>query len=299
MASGSLYPTMARSEVVPDALFDDPYAARPPASGDSYAAAVPHRAHRGWSIVARTKLIDDLVLSCVGEGCDRVLNLAAGLDTRPYCPALPASLTWVSGLPGIIEEKERLMVPGKPRLPPGAGEGRSADAAVRGTFLARAIGPRCAPWSYRGLLLPRRTRRSITRARSGDSGRPCAGGSSICSPAARDARQGDALQKAPWISPPSGVGFFESLGWRARDIRSISAPRSNFTAPLVPPTLCASDPTRASWSQSLGGAVRLNGPNDAVGQSAPGGQAPGNLHRNDRRSCRRSRCRPGAPGGRA
>ena len=34
--------------------------------------------------IARTKLIDDLIAASLAEGCDRVINLAAGLDTRPY-----------------------------------------------------------------------------------------------------------------------------------------------------------------------------------------------------------------------
>jgi O-methyltransferase involved in polyketide biosynthesis len=46
----------------------------------------------------------------VAQGCDLVLNLAAGLDTRPYRLDLPASLRWVEvDLPDILDYKERIL----------------------------------------------------------------------------------------------------------------------------------------------------------------------------------------------
>ena len=58
-------------------------------------------------MVARTKVIDDVIMTAIGEGCDQVLNLAAGLDTRPYRLGLPKDFTWVEAdLPGLLAEKE-------------------------------------------------------------------------------------------------------------------------------------------------------------------------------------------------
>ena len=52
----------------------------------------------------------------VREGYDMVLNLAAGLDARPYRMDLPSSLQWVEvDLPGIIEEKEKVLNHETPR----------------------------------------------------------------------------------------------------------------------------------------------------------------------------------------
>ena len=66
-------------------------------------------------MVTRTKLIDDLVIASVQEDCDCVLNLAAGLDTRPYRLALPPSVLWIEAdLPAMIEEKDRLLAEEKP-----------------------------------------------------------------------------------------------------------------------------------------------------------------------------------------
>jgi O-methyltransferase involved in polyketide biosynthesis len=59
-------------------------------------------------LVARTKVIDDVIIEAIAEGCDKVLNLAAGLDTRPYRLNLPPDFAWVEAdLPELLAEKER------------------------------------------------------------------------------------------------------------------------------------------------------------------------------------------------
>src|SRR5579862_7049636 len=86
----------ARESARPDALFNDPFAKSLAGErGQAIAALMPAQARSGWPMVARTKLIDDLVLAAVAEDCDCVVNLAAGLDTRPYRLALPNSLRWI------------------------------------------------------------------------------------------------------------------------------------------------------------------------------------------------------------
>lgn len=71
--------------------------------------------HNSWPLVVRTLLIDELILKSVAEGADHVLNLAAGLDARPYRLRLPASLVWVEAdLPAILEEKEKALASEKP-----------------------------------------------------------------------------------------------------------------------------------------------------------------------------------------
>src|SRR5689334_14127877 len=94
-----------------DALFRDPLAARLAGTrGPAIAATAPRSTRNGWFLIARTKKIDELVATCVREGCDRVLNLAAGLDTRPYRLELPPNLRWVEAdLPALLDEKQRLL----------------------------------------------------------------------------------------------------------------------------------------------------------------------------------------------
>ena len=73
-----------------DALFRDPLAGRLAGEqGRAIVANTPVTSRSGWWLIARTKIIDDAILEAIANGCDRVLNLAAGLDTRPYRLDLP------------------------------------------------------------------------------------------------------------------------------------------------------------------------------------------------------------------
>lgn len=93
----------------PDALFYDPYARR--LAGERGERIFKEIHMPGWPIVVRTQVLDELILNSVEEQrFDTVLNLAAGLDTRPYRLALPATLRWVEvDLPDMIEYKNQAL----------------------------------------------------------------------------------------------------------------------------------------------------------------------------------------------
>lgn len=101
----------------PDALFRDPLAAR--LSGERGAEIVrtmPHAPMTGWSVVMRTLIIDELIDSAIAQGVDTVVNLGAGLDTRPYRMALPASLHWIEvDHPHLIDFKQAALADEAPR----------------------------------------------------------------------------------------------------------------------------------------------------------------------------------------
>lgn len=101
----------------PDALFHDPLAGLLAGEhGRAIVAGVRWSDRSGWWLVARTKLIDDAIADALANGCDRVLNLAAGLDTRPYRLDLPAELTWIDAdLPLLLAEKTELLADQTPR----------------------------------------------------------------------------------------------------------------------------------------------------------------------------------------
>jgi methyltransferase (TIGR00027 family) len=101
----------------PDSLFHDPFAHRLAGErGRAIAHFMPASARNGWPIIARTKLIDDLILDVVADEFDCVVNLAAGLDTRPYRLDLAESLHWIEvDLPPLIAEKNRMLEGAKPR----------------------------------------------------------------------------------------------------------------------------------------------------------------------------------------
>jgi methyltransferase (TIGR00027 family) len=90
-----------------DAAFQDRFAgilARPKA--EWLTERMPFLEEGRWLLTVRTCLIDELLLERVKEGADAVMNLASGLDTRPYRLALPTSLWWLEAdLPGVIDYK--------------------------------------------------------------------------------------------------------------------------------------------------------------------------------------------------
>jgi len=83
----------ARESERPDALFRDPFAAILAGErGFDIANTLPEGNKHDWAWVARTYLFDRFLSREIEAGADLVLNLAAGLDTRPYRMALPQAL---------------------------------------------------------------------------------------------------------------------------------------------------------------------------------------------------------------
>jgi methyltransferase (TIGR00027 family) len=106
----------ARESEREDALFRDPFArALAGDRGERIAAALKFGDDNAWSFAARTYLFDRFVTRLVEHGADMVVNLAAGLDTRPYRMTLPRSLRWVEvDLPDILDYKEEILGEAKP-----------------------------------------------------------------------------------------------------------------------------------------------------------------------------------------
>lgn len=101
-----------------DAVFSDPFArALAGERGEEIAKEMDAASQRGaqWAIIARTYLIDKIIMERLSEGIDMVINLAAGLDTRPYRMKLPADLKWAElDLPEILEYKAEILKGTKP-----------------------------------------------------------------------------------------------------------------------------------------------------------------------------------------
>jgi O-methyltransferase involved in polyketide biosynthesis len=69
----------------PDALFRDPLAAvLAGEKGRRIAESMPNHRAMVFVVALRTTAIDRLIASAIERGADTVLNLGAGLDTRPY-----------------------------------------------------------------------------------------------------------------------------------------------------------------------------------------------------------------------
>jgi methyltransferase (TIGR00027 family) len=106
----------ARETERPDALFRDPYAERLAGKlGVDIANTLPEGNSHAWAWVARTYLFDLFITQELQQGADMVVNLAAGLDARPYRMKLPASFQWIEvDLPEILTYKEGILANERP-----------------------------------------------------------------------------------------------------------------------------------------------------------------------------------------
>jgi methyltransferase (TIGR00027 family) len=211
----------------PDALFRDPLAERlAGAMGMAMAGRTPLPARNGWPIILRTKVIDDWILQAVAAGCDGVLNLAAGLDTRPYRLPLPAFLDWIEvDLPAMIEEKSRALADAVPLCLMTRRAVDLSDASARKDLLDDVLSRHGRLLVItEGLLMYLDDASAGSLAR--DLCRPSVEGwiFDILSPAVRsDIMRGmkRELKQAPMqFAPSDGVAFFERLGWTVLEVRS-------------------------------------------------------------------------------
>jgi methyltransferase (TIGR00027 family) len=100
-----------------DALFQDPLAQLlTDGKGREISAKMGNTSTMSWSIAIRTHIIDDYIRSAVQQGIDTVLNLGAGLDTRPYRMDLPPTLLWIEAdFPHVFDFKEERLRNAEPR----------------------------------------------------------------------------------------------------------------------------------------------------------------------------------------
>src|SRR5579885_1992362 len=107
----------ARETQRADALFRDPFAERLAGEqGFQIANTLADGNKHEWAWVARTYLFDQFIARAVRNGADLILNLAAGLDARPYRMDLPQSIQWVEvDFPEIVSYKNKILSHEAPR----------------------------------------------------------------------------------------------------------------------------------------------------------------------------------------
>ncbi len=94
-----------------DALFHDTYARRLAGpTGEQILASMPQGRRWAWPMI-------EIIMRVVrDEGLDTIVNLAAGLDARPYRLDLPPQLHWIDvDLEGILSYKEAALASERPR----------------------------------------------------------------------------------------------------------------------------------------------------------------------------------------
>ena len=222
----------------PDALFRDPFARRLAGErGQKIADSVPGAARADWAWVGRTYLFDQLIREQLAQGVDMVVNLAAGLDARPYRMDLPAALQWVEvDLPGILDYKESVLAGETPRCALERVRLDLSDLGARRALFER-LGRRAgkALIVSEGLLIYLGPDAVATLAR--DLAGPPAFQSwivDIASPGLLRLLQknlGPQLERASAplrFGPPEGPEFFVPAGWRPIQVLSPLATAARF-----------------------------------------------------------------------
>lgn len=124
----------------PDAIFRDPFADRLAGQrGRDILNEMPRGRAYAWPMIVRTAVFDEIILDAVqNKQVDLVVNLAAGLDARPWRLPLPPSLHWVDvDLPGILNYKTEALRDEKPVCRYEAVTADLTDAAARQKLFSR------------------------------------------------------------------------------------------------------------------------------------------------------------------
>jgi methyltransferase (TIGR00027 family) len=215
-----------------DALFRDPLAGKLAGThGVNIVANMRRNAAMGkWFVVIRTCVIDDLIRNAVAEGVDTVLNLGAGLDTRPYRLSLPQSLRWIEiDYPRIIELKESRLASEKPRCRLERIKLDLTDVERR-----RRVFSEIAGQSEKVLVLTEGVVPYLTTEEAGSLADDLRTQPAFrywivdyLAPSIRMQRERAAkamkMENARFrFQPPDYYAFFEEHGWRPKDIRYIA-----------------------------------------------------------------------------
>jgi methyltransferase (TIGR00027 family) len=181
-----------------------------------------------WMMAIRTHVIDDLIREAVVDGVDLLLNLGAGLDTRPYRLELPSKLCWVEAdCAKIIELKESRLFGDKPACQLKRVCCDLTDVSSRRALLALASEKGRNALVLTEGVIPYLSEEEVGALASDLNKYPCFRYwvADYFSPVVRKNRQAQIkkmLENAPFkFDPEDYFGFFLSHGWQAKDVRYI------------------------------------------------------------------------------
>ncbi len=137
----------------PDGLVQDPFAAQLAGErGMGILRGLPRFEFMAFAIGIRSRFLDQLVMSVVND-VSTVLNLGAGLDTRPWRLDLPAGLRWIEvDFPDMLRYKAKLLSASTPKCRLDRMAADLNDPYARRALLS-AIGGKPALMITEGLLL--------------------------------------------------------------------------------------------------------------------------------------------------
>lgn len=222
---------IARESERADAVFRDPFARRLAGErGEEIAKAFPFHEKNAWSWIARTYAFDGIICEQLAQGVDLVVNLAAGLDARPYRMDLPSSVRWVEvDLPEILDYKERILSGENPKCELERVRMDLADAEARRELFERLASKAARALVISEGLLPYLSEEGVG-ALAGDLARPKSFQRwvfEMMSPGLLKMVQkntheqfGDSVARLQF-APANGPDFFSNHGWKLLEVRSI------------------------------------------------------------------------------
>ena len=215
----------------PDALFRDPFAERLAGTrGIEIVDGMKRGRPLAYPMIVRTAVFDEMIMGRVSIGAvDTVINLAAGLDTRPWRLPLPRDLRWFDvDLPAMTEYKIRAMQGEKPACIYSAVAADLTDASMRRSVLATlSIGARSILVVTEGLLVYLKPH-DVTDLAIDLHGIPAMRWwiFDMASPrllSMMNRQWGKSLDSAnaPFLfAPEEGPAFFAPAGWNVAEVRS-------------------------------------------------------------------------------
>jgi methyltransferase (TIGR00027 family) len=214
----------------PDSIFRDPLARRLVGERGPEIVKQMKVAGFAWPMIVRTAVMDEIILRSIDrDDVDCVLNLAAGLDTRPYRLPLPATLRWLEAdLPPMLEYKKERLAGEKPACRLASVPTDLTDEPARRDLFARAAaGSRAVLTITEGLLAylePAQVGSLADDLHAGEAMRLWL--IDIASPRLKkmlDRKVGKHVKaaNAPFrFAPAESTRFFEPHGWKEREYRS-------------------------------------------------------------------------------
>jgi methyltransferase (TIGR00027 family) len=179
-----------------------------------------------WTVIIRTVVIDAYIRKMIQEGVDTILNLGAGMDTRPYRMQLPPTLKWIEvDYPHIIAHKNTVLKKEKPTCQLSRVELDLADVQKRVTFFEQVHSQ-----SKKVLVLTEGVVLYLTEMQVSELANDLSRFPTFAYwvveylnpeiyPRLKDPVREATLKNAPFqFFPADWIGFFEQRGWTPKEL---------------------------------------------------------------------------------
>jgi methyltransferase (TIGR00027 family) len=210
-----------------DAMFRDPLAAKLcDERGKKIAESMGAISfYSEWAVLSRTVIIDRFIDALVKDGVDAIINLGAGLDTRPYRMDLPQDLEWIEAdHSSIIDCKNNVLADESPKCKLTRVAVDLSDDTLRKAFLQSVV-----PSSKKTLIITEGVVPYLAQDNVRELGNDLHSQERfaywiteyyhpVLYPLLQHPARTAVMKNAPFqFYPESWFGFFESVGWKEKE----------------------------------------------------------------------------------